>query len=173
MTLLKRFWPVILCILLFGCGPDFHLRRAAHHIKKATEKGAKVKVDTVYKTITFKAPAINFSTTLRPINVKDTMIMRDPKTGAKTKLHISLDKNCPDSCIREVYIDTSVPEQEIDEDVPIAANTTVSSPRGWLYWALWISLSSLVCAIAAFVYGYHRGKSGKGLTIRFDKPPDQ
>lgn len=146
---------VLIAIALSSCrSANGLLRHAERDIQKAIAKGATVTHDTTWQAFHFKSPEINFSTTLKPTwqNLslsKDTLRSKDEKTGSKTKVKISLAKTCPDSCIREVYIDTEVPPQNVKENIPVATNTTIKAGHGF-----WYDVRiSLIAAVVGFVIG--------------------
>lgn len=141
------FIIVLIAIALSSCGPNYHLRMAK-------KKGAELQVDTIWHAFHFKSPEINFSTTLKPTwqNLslsKDTLRSKDEKTGSETKVKITLAKTCPDSCIREVYIRTEVPPQNVKENIPVATNTTIKAGHGF-----WYDVRiALIAAVIGFVVG--------------------
>ncbi len=115
---------LVFIMSLSGCGPAYHLKRAEHHIDKAIKKGADIKKDTII--FYFKSPEIKFQTTFKPQWLdgapvplwRDTLTTKDPKTGATVKAKIDLKKDCPDDCIKTVYLAADVPPQDQKAEVP-------------------------------------------------------
>lgn len=142
---MKNILRYLLIALLFSsCGVNYNLRRAAHHTKQAIAKGAKIHSDTTWTTIPIISPEIRFETTLRPINLKDTLIVKGEK-GAITKVFI----HRVDTVIKSVFVQTICPEQVIEKKVPIAVNNEIKTPRGFWYYLRWM-VGSL---IAGFILG--------------------
>jgi hypothetical protein len=90
----------LIALILSACGPSYHLRMSQKHLRKAQIKGAIITPDTIWKTVPIITPEIKFETVLKPINVKDTLIVRDKESGGVTKVFI----HKTDTLIRSVFI---------------------------------------------------------------------
>lgn len=159
-----KFIILILAVLFFSCGPNYHLKMSNKHLNKAILKGAKVRSDTVYTVVPFKFPGATYMTTLSTINVKDTIIISgEGKKSIKTKLKITLKKGCPDDCIEKVYIKTDCPDVEGEVTVPTSVSNTVVTPRGFWYYLRLIGLPLFLLGFAV----RHFGKTIVNFLLRF------
>jgi hypothetical protein len=147
-----------LLFILFYCSScgvfidtgKWHLRRAEKHIKKAEMHGATWRRDTTWKMMSFKTQAIEFSTVLKPVFTRGRAVINTEKDGAVTAVEITLADGCPDSCIREVKIQTKCPEQTAAVKVPVAINNEITPGKPvWKYWP-WL----LVVLAIGYVLGY-------------------
>lgn len=77
-----------LVLLLFSCGPTWHLKQAKKHLKIAEAKGAKVSMDTVYRDIiterTVTDTLVQFQEVRRLFT--DTITVETTKWKTKTKI---------------------------------------------------------------------------------------
>jgi hypothetical protein len=130
----------IVLMTLSSCGVNYHLRKSQKHLEKAIAKGVKIASDTTWKTLPVITPEIKFETTLKPVNVKDTLIARDKESGAATKVFI----HKTDTLIRSVFIQTTCGQDTVFIKVPVAVNTEISSPKDnkwkWIAMALGLVL---------------------------------
>jgi hypothetical protein len=136
----------VVLIALSSCGANHHLRKSKKHLEKALAKGAKIKPDTTWKTIPIITPEIKFETTLKPVNVKDTLIARDKESGAATKVFI----HKTDTLIRSVFIQTTCPKDTVFITVPVAVTNEISCPPKDNKWK-WIALALGVVLIIGLV----------------------
>lgn len=158
---MKKYWPVILCILLFGCGPNFYLRKAERALKKAEQLGAVIDADTVWKTIEIPVPYVTTDTVFTS-QVGDTVIIRESRVQVK---YVRLKGD-------SVFIEGECLPDTIEVMVPTIVNREIKARgKGWTFYAAWI----LILALVFFVFGWiMRGKKGD-LIVKFDRepPPDQ
>jgi hypothetical protein len=136
---------LLIALILSSCGVNHHLRKSQKHLKKAIEKGAKISADTTWKTVPIITPEIKFETVLKPINVKDTLIVRDKESGGVTKVFI----HKTDTLIRSVFIQTTCPSDTIYKEVPVSVHNEIKTPRGFWYYAKWFAIA----LIAGFIAG--------------------
>jgi hypothetical protein len=136
---------LLLVLILASCGPSYHLRMAQKHTRKAILKGGVVTPDTTWQTVPIITPEIKFETVLKPINVKDTLIVRDKESGGVTKVFI----HKTDTLIRSVFIQTTCPSDTIYKEVPVAVRNEIKTPRGFWYYAKWI----FGAAVIGFILG--------------------
>jgi hypothetical protein len=129
----------ILLITLSSCGVNYHLRMAV-------KKGGEISTDTTWKTLPIITPEIKFETTLKPVNVKDTLIARDKESGAATKVFI----HKTDTLIRSVFIETTCPKDTVFITVPVAVTNEISCPPKDNKWK-WIALALGVVLIIGLV----------------------
>jgi hypothetical protein len=130
----------IVLMTLSSCGVNHHLRKSKKHLERAIAKGAKIRPDTTWKTIPVITPEIKFETTLKPVNVKDTLIARDKESGAVTKVFI----HKTDTLIRSVFIETTCGQDTVFVKVPVAVNNEIKTPRGFWYYTKWIGAALIV-----------------------------
>jgi hypothetical protein len=133
ITLLIALLLLAVVMILGSCGANYHLRMAKKHLKRAEIKGAKISTDTTWTILPIISPEIKFETTFKRVVVKDTLISRDKKTGSVTKLKLTLNQNCPDSCIREINVSTYVPPQKSEQKTPIVIKQNISAGHGFWY----------------------------------------
>jgi hypothetical protein len=130
----------IVLMTLSSCGPSHHLRKSQKHLKKAIARGAKITADTTWKTLPIITPEIKFETTLKPVNVKDTLIARDKESRAATKVFI----HKTDTLIRSVFIETTCPKDTVFITVPVAVTNEIKTPRGFWYYFQFIAIALVV-----------------------------
>lgn len=116
---------LILSIFLIGCGPTWHLKQAERHLRKAEINGAKVRVDTVYKTISVIVPETRIDTVLRHVNFRDTITLEKDKIVTKIKY---------DTVTRRLYVQTICPPDTIRVKVPFTVTKEIKT--GWPWWYL-------------------------------------
>lgn len=148
---------IIILLIFTSCGPAAKLRRAEKLIAKAEKQGAKWKSDTVFKTIEVMTVKTQFDTVLKHVNFTDTITLTKDKIVTKVKIN---------TVTKEVFVSTKVPADTIRVEVPVIVNREIKAGHGFWYYLI----RGLLLAILAFVAGYLlRAKTGKDLTIRFDK----
>jgi hypothetical protein len=133
-------------LILASCGPTYYLKKAERAIEQAKKRGAGIKHDTI--TFHFKSPEIKFNTTLKPAWVngapiplaRDTLIVKDKKTGATIKAKINQATNCPDSCnrIQTIFLQADCPPQDLTAEVP--CDTVQVGYTLWDIVILWIAM---------------------------------
>ena len=152
ITLSIAILLLLIVVLLSGCGPAYHLRKAKHHWNKAIEKGATTTVDTTWQTIPVIVPEITFETILKPdwqlhyIRTTDTLRREDPATGTKVSVKVDLNEDCPEDCVRKIYVKTEVPTDTVYVDCPTAVNMTAKA--GHTNWDM------IVMAVFCLAVGY-------------------
>lgn len=140
----------ILILLVFcSCGSGHHLRRAERfkkkmdeQIAKAIDKGAQVKVDTVFKEIQVVVPEIRTDTVFKEKEVGDTV------TIIKEKLKIKYVKLPGDS----VFIQGECEADTVYKTVPIATNTKFEAKPYMKWWQI------AGCILFALVVGLTVGR---------------
>lgn len=150
-------WIAVLVLILLcasSCGPAYHLKRAKHHWNKAIEKGATTTVDTTWQSIPVIVPEFTFETILKPdwhyhyVPTTDTLKREDPATGAKISVKVDLNEECPEDCIRKIYVKTEVPPDTVYADCPTAVHMEAKAGHtNWDMILMGIAVG-LVCYIA-------------------------
>lgn len=138
LTLIVFILMLFIVMMLSSCGVNYHLRMAK-------KKGADFMVDTTWHTIPLITPEIKFETTLKPVNVKDTLIARDA-SGAVTKVFI----HQRDTVIDSVFIQTTCPPDTVYKKVPVSVHNQIKSPHGFWYYLFRLALP---CLIVGFIVG--------------------
>jgi hypothetical protein len=108
MTLIWRYF--ILAFILFGCSPNYYLKRAERATRKAIELGAKVKVDTVYQDVQLFLPETKHDTIVRYNTLKDTIRIETENEVEKT-----------------VYLDGTIKRDTVKVNVPVQIIRNISS----------------------------------------------
>lgn len=148
---------IIILLILTSCSPNYYLRKAERAIKKAEQRGSAWHSDTVFKIMEVKTVRIQFDTIVKNVNFTDTITLIKDKIVTKVKVN---------TVTKEVFVDVEVPADTIRVEVPVIVNKSIKAGKGFWYYAI----RGLLLAILAFVAGYLlRAKTGKDLTIRFDK----
>ncbi len=120
---------LILCILLTSCSTNWHLKQAERHLRKAEIKGANVRVDTVYKTISVIAPETHFDTVLTVQNFRDTITLEKDRIVTRIKF---------DTLTRRVFVQTICPADTVRIEVPVVVSREIKS--GWPWWYLIVAV---------------------------------
>lgn len=128
---------LILAFLLCACGPTFHLKQAERHLRKAEIKGAQVRVDTVYKTISVIVPEVHVDTLIKEVNFRDTIEFWQDRFHVRVKV---------DTITKSVYIEGKCESDTIRVDVPISVVKEIKT--GISFW--WILLLIGICLILLF-----------------------
>jgi hypothetical protein len=144
----------LLYILMSCKGSAYHLRKAERldarkkaQIDKAIRKGAKIKQDTTFKTVTFKVPGVKVEFTPKVISTKSEPLIFI-KDSVITKVVFREGINGRDT----VFVGTDCPDQEVKEKIPVAVNTDIEAKQNWT--TLEIIGLSLLIAVIAFLVGY-------------------
>ncbi len=116
MTLIWRYF--ILAFILFGCSPNYYLKRAERATRKAIELGAKVKVDTVYKDVQLFLPETKHDTIVRYNTLKDTIRIETEKVKWKVKVN---------EVEKTVYLDGTIKRDTVKVNVPVQIIRNISS----------------------------------------------
>jgi hypothetical protein len=143
--LLALIMALFVLMMMAACGPNYHLRRAEHHIKKAKLKGADWSSDTLFKKLSFKVPGVSVEFTPKILTSGEPMIFE--KDGVITEVQIKPGlPGKPDS----IKVKTDCPPQTITKEVPISINNSIKAGR-----SLWADISIwLLIALAFFTLGY-------------------
>lgn len=132
----------IVVLLLVGCGASRDLKRAKQLIKRAEQKGALVSRDTTWSKIKFTAPAVSFETTVTQPDWSRPLVIKGKDSVRIEVRRIPATPTAPE----KVYIKADCPEQEVEKEIPIAIDTTISA--GYTLWEM------IVLGVFAFVVGY-------------------
>lgn len=148
---------LIILLILTSCGPTAKLRRAEKLIAKAEKQGASWKSDTVFIEKQIVTRERHVDTLIQRVDFRDTItVIRD---NVVTKVKVN-------TVTKEIFVDVKVPADTIRVEVPVIVNKTIKAGKGFWFYAI----RGLLLAILAFVAGYLlRARTGKDLTIRFDK----
>ena len=151
---------IILVGLLTGCSNKSvkYTRKAAKHerkrdefIKKAIAHGAKIQLDTTWAIVPIISPEIKFETTLSPLSFKDTIIVRDSKSGQEIKVKVNVD-----TTTREpkgtIHIESKTPPQKSEQKVPIATNTKITACHGFWYDAKLFAIGIVIGFILGAIF---------------------
>lgn len=125
----------IILFLFTGCGAQYHANRAAWHLQKAKLKGAKVSVDTVYKTVEVVRPEIRVDTVVQKVNFRDTIVFTKDRVVTKIKI---------DTAFKEVFVQTICPPDTVKVEVAVPC-TQIKTGYGW--WDM------LILALACLLVG--------------------
>jgi hypothetical protein len=134
---------LIIAILLSSCGSAFHLKQAERHLRKAEIKGAKVRVDTVYKTISVIVPETRIDTVLTVQNFRDTITLEKDKIVTKIKF---------DTLTRRLYVHTLQKADTVFIEVPFTVTKQIKS--GWLWW--WLIVAALAGSGLSIIINHKR-----------------
>ncbi|HYD90966.1 MAG TPA: hypothetical protein VEA37_05695 [Flavobacterium sp.] len=142
----------LLYIMMSCKGSAYHLRKAerlesrkAEQIRKAIAKGAKIKQDTTFKTVTFKVPGVKVEFIPKVITSKSEPLIFI-KDSVVTKVIFRPGVNNQDT----VYVETKCPDAEVKEDVPVATNTTIEAKQNWTTLEI-IGLSLILLIVGFFI----------------------
>lgn len=124
---------LLLSLLFIHCSPAWHLKQAERHFKKAEIKGANVRVDTVYNTVTVIVPETHLDTVFSVQNFRDTITLEKDKIITKIKF---------DTLTRRLYVNTICPPDTVKVKVPFTVTKEINA--GWPWW--WLLLAGLVGA---------------------------
>lgn len=113
---------LLLLLAVVGCSPSWHL-------KKAIQKGAQVKVDTVYKTVSVVVPETRIDTVLTNVNFRDTIVVSKDKIVTKIKY---------DTVSRRLYVHTLQKADTVFIEVPITVTKKIET--GMPYW--WLAVAA-------------------------------
>lgn len=137
---MKNTLIIILAILLFSCGPAYHLKRAKYHERMAIAKGADIKADTVFKDRVIEIPKTKL----------DTMVVTTPGDTVyltKERLRIKYVNLPGDS----VFIEGECKDSVITIKQPVYINKTITAKSGLPWWVyLVFGISALVIIVLCF-----------------------
>lgn len=118
-------WALVI-LILSSCSPNWHLKQAERHIKKAQLKGATVRVDTVYKTVEVIVPEVRVDTLFKRVNFRDTIELWQDRFHVKVKV---------DTLLKSVYIEGKCENDTVKIDVPVIVKQEIKSGIDW-WWLL-------------------------------------
>lgn len=130
--MLKKALFGLVAVLIIGCGPSYHLKRAARHELIAISKGAKIEADTVY----VKVPLIVKETALDSIFVTlpgDTIVL------TKDRLQVKFVDLPGDS----IFIEGKCEADTIYKEVPVTVTKVVHGPKSGLQW-WWLIVAAAI-----------------------------
>lgn len=134
---------LVLTLFLSGCSvlrkdaANRHLKKAERLMQKAIDKGAKVKRDTVVKTIAFTVPGIKDSRTVTFRSLRDTLFI-PMESGIEAKVSVDTENK---TATAEVKCPETIVERKIE--VPCTEIKT-----GYSLYEL------IVLAVACLAVGY-------------------
>jgi len=120
---------LISATLFLGCSAGWHLKRAEKHLKLAESKGAQVRVDTVYKTISVIVPEVHVDTLIKQVNFRDTIEFWQDRFHVRVKV---------DTITKSVYIEGKCESDTVRIEVPISVAKEIKT--GWPFWWLAVAL---------------------------------
>lgn len=124
---------LILCLVVCACSPSWHLKQAERHLRKAEIKGAQVRVDTVYKTVTVVVPEVRVDTLIKRVDFRDTIEFWQDRFHVRVKV---------DTLTKSVYIEGKCESDTVRIEVPVSVTKEIKS--GWPKW--WLLVAALVGA---------------------------
>lgn len=133
----------MLAFLLSSCGVNHHLRKAEKHLRKAEALGAKVKADTLWRTLEIPVPVIEFDTVLRVDHFRDTITVQNDKVVTRLKY---------DTITKMMYMSSECTPDTIKIKVPVIVNKEIKSPRGFWYYFQFIAIALVVGFILGAVF---------------------
>jgi len=116
---------VCMALLFSGCGVNHHLKRANYHLRMAQAKGAKTRVDTVYKELEVIVPYAVYDTVIDRRFTHDTIYIKHTRYSVKIKY---------DTLLKREYVRVECKGDTIYVKVPVSVNTTIKEgdSRKWL-----------------------------------------
>jgi hypothetical protein len=140
---------VTLCV--WSCGSGYHLRRAAHHIARAKEKGAQVDKDTIYVTDTIRIKEFSSDTVFTNVTFTDTLVQTTDRTITKVKI------NYKD---RTVYVKTYVKSDTVIRFLRIPCEQIKVPPPWWknisLKWNHYLALTGIFLLLFIIWLGFRK-----------------
>jgi hypothetical protein len=142
---MKRYLSLIVGLLLIlfycsGCGSNYHLRRAEHHLKKAQLKGAVIQSDTVYIEKLVTVPEVKTDTVFKS-EIGDTVFI------AQDRLKIKYVRLPGDS----VFIEGKCESDTIRMEIPVTIVKEIYPKKGFVFYLPWILVIIAVGATAYFI----------------------
>jgi hypothetical protein len=122
MKFLSLSLTIFLASAIWSCGPNYHLRRAEHHLKKAELKGAVIDSDTVWRSVDIYVPEVSTDTVFRSIHGDTVRIEKD-------RLKIKYVKLPGDS----VYIEGKCETDTIEYKTYHTVTKTIQA-TSWIRW---------------------------------------
>jgi hypothetical protein len=140
-----KFRIIALCLILAGCGPSFHLRRANYHLKKAELKGALIKPDTVFVEKKVFIPEVQTDTIFESKEGDTVFISKD-----RLKLKYV---NLPGD---SVFIEGKCESDTVTVTVPITITKNITAPKGFWYYFPWLLFVLALAAVAYFIRSFKK-----------------
>ena len=135
-TLYATAYPIGIFLLLSGCNTNYYLKRAEINTRKAIERGAKVKVDTIYQEHTVFVPQVRVDSIFTS-KVGDTVRIY------KDRLKLKYVRIPGDS----VFIEGKCEADTVKISVPYTVTEKVKSGIGVINVVQWALLALIVGAI--------------------------
>ena len=132
---------ILLVLLLSGCNANFYLKRAEINTRKAIERGAKIKIDTIYQERTIFVDFIRVDSIFTS-KVGDTVRIY------KDRLKLKYVRLKADS----VFIEGKCESDTIRINVPISVTHEVKSGLSVLVVVQWSILALLVGGLLAKIF---------------------
>jgi|SRR5688572_16963824 len=132
-----RLLSLLLLVAVVGCSPNYHLKQAERHLRKAEAKGAQVRVDTIYKTISVIVPETRIDTVLTVQNFRDTLVFEKDRIVTRIKF---------DTLTRQVFVQTICPADTVRIEVPVTINKEIKSGFPWI-WFIIATISGVVVGV--------------------------
>jgi hypothetical protein len=142
---MKRYLSLIVGLLLIlfycsGCGSNYHLKRAQHHLKKAELKGAQIHSDTVYIEKLVAVPEVKTDTVFKS-EIGDTVFI------AQDRLKIKYVRLPGDS----VFIEGKCESDTIRMEIPVTIVKEIYPKKGFVFYLPWILVIIAVGVTAYFI----------------------
>jgi hypothetical protein len=131
----------LVAFILSSCGPNFYLKRAERATRKAIELGAKIRVDTVFKEVSFFTPESRMDTVVKYRTLKDTLRIETEKIKWKIRVN---------EVEKTVFVDGVVKRDTIKVTVPVQVVREVSSGIGIGKLVLWSIVSAVLGGLFLF-----------------------
>lgn len=139
---------ILLLAVMSGCGMDYHLRRANYHLRLAQAKGAIIKTDTIYKTVSYTVPTKVYDTVVVHDRNTDTLFITNTKYSVKLKY---------DTITHNQYVRVECKGDTVFIKVPVSVPITIEDPKRISKEWIFIGIFFLLLLIA-FIYQSLRSK---------------
>ena len=115
---------IMVCMMLFGCSQQYHLKRSKQHLEKAIAKGYELQYDTTFINDTIRIESVKLDTFLR--DVGDTIILK------KDRLKVIYKR---DTITNEVFISGECEADTIIKEIPVQVQKPIYIEQTPLEWA--------------------------------------
>jgi hypothetical protein len=140
---------LIIAVMLSGCGANYHLKRAQHHIRKAEALGSKWSSDTLFKKLELKIPGAKVEFIPKILTPGTPMIF--VKDSVRTEVLVVDGPGVHDT----VKVFTDCPDRVIIRNIPVEVNRTIKAKSQWknsLYWFV----AGLIIGFIACLFFFNR-----------------
>jgi len=120
----------LLAVALIACSPSWHKNQAERHLRKAESKGAQVRVDTVFKTVSVIVPEVRVDTLIKQVDFRDTIEFWQDRFHVMVKV---------DTLTKSVYIEGKCLSDTVRITIPVTVTKEIKS--GWPKW--WLIVAAL------------------------------